>query len=94
MSSFSLAVSKRKIEAEQSRFCKLGVARGFMTTEDKDALDYAIDMARGDSLTPQTKRVFTVAWLTQVLNDNGHPIGKTVVSEHLSRKCACDQSSQ
>lgn len=74
--------------------CKLANLYTELSPEDRDALDYAIDACRKDAATAQPARIFTVAWLTKVLNDNEHPIGKTVVSDHLRKVCACEQPSE
>lgn len=86
MSKFTEAVLER---ANQPRLCKVGALRVSMTLEDQDALDYAVANVRKDAETAQPARVFTIAWLTQVLNDNGYDIGKTAVGDHLREVCAC-----
>ena len=87
-------VSKKQILRAQSCGCKLGFYLSIMNSEDKEALDYAIEAVRGDAEKPVPQRYFTIAWLTKVLNDNSFIIGKTVVSDHLRKACACDQSSE
>lgn len=72
------------------RRCKLGQFIYEMDPQEQDAITYAIDMVLKDEATAQPARIFTKAWLTKTLNDNGYSIGKTVVSDHLSGECPCE----
>ncbi len=84
-------IESRKAEAAQAqKLCKLGQLLRTLPAEESDALDHGIVLVRGDALRPQADRFFTVAWLHGVLVDNAYPIGKTVVSEHVRKVCACE----
>ena len=71
--------------------CKLAQHQAAMPVEDAEALDFAIEMVREQAFRPQSERYYTQAWLVALLNNNGYSIGKTAVSDHLSRKCHCDR---
>jgi hypothetical protein len=88
------SISAQRLAYETPKRCKLGILISYLNTEDKEAMEYAIRMVREQADLPQSERMFTIAWLTGVLNDNKHPIGKTVVSEHVRKVCACEQASQ
>lgn len=92
--SIAMAVTKRRIESDQQSGCKLGRLIPNLNTEDKEALLYAIEAVREDAAKPVHRRFFTIAWLVELLNSNGYSIGKTVVSEHLGKVCACEHSSE
>lgn len=92
--SIALDVAERKHKSESSKVCRLGHVLTVLNKDDKDALEYAIGAARVDATRPQKDRIFTVTWLTKLLNDNKRPVGKTVVSEHLRKVCACEQPSE
>lgn len=78
------------VYAAPVRGCKLYKLSLEMSEEDRKALEYAIAKVRDDSSTPQESRLYTIRWLVNVLVDNGHSVGKTVVSEHVRGDCACE----
>ena len=88
MSKFSNEVHAHATVALKPRLCKLGDYRHDMTLEDQEALDLAITYVDAQA------KGFTIAWLVSVLNNNGYTIGKTVVSDHLARRCSCEQAGQ
>lgn len=92
--SIASAVAEKRVLQEQSLLCKLGRILAFEDREDREALEYAINMVRADQAKEVNKRYFTIAWLTKVLNDNGYPIGKTAVSDHVGEVCACEHPSE
>lgn len=87
-------ISKKRLEHEQPKRCKLGGLLDVLNKEDKEAMDYAIAMVVVDQQKAQYLRHFTVSWLTDVLNRNSRPIGKTVISDHLAGRCACEQAGE
>lgn len=89
-SSIHDAVALRVAERNGHPLCKLGKVLASLTLADQDALSYALDEVKRESLLPQNKRTFTIVWVERLLNDHGHVIGKTVISDHLAGRCACD----
>lgn len=71
------------------KLCAMGSIVGSLDAWEQDALQLCMDKIHNDKALPQHKRVFTVTWLVTVLNNNGHSIGKTAVSEHLNGTCIC-----
>ena len=74
-------VAKKKAEVDRPTRCKLSLLREELDAEDQMALDDAIKYVRLNKAS--------LAWLVEVLNDNGHHIGKTVVREHVRKECVC-----
>ena len=82
------AVTARLAQAEGVKpRCKLGVLIDGLEPADQDALEYAITLVRDAA---RTDPLFTIAWLVSMLQENGHAVGKTTISEHVRRVCACD----
>lgn len=74
--------------------CRLGVLLDEVDLADLDALQYAIERVRDEAKKDRPDPLFSITWLTGVLNKNDYKIGKTVVSEHVRKVCACVRSSQ
>ena len=79
-------------KADTPTRCRLGLILDEVDLADLDALQYAIERVRKEKDDP--KSLFSVAWLTQLLNKNDYKIGKTVVSEHVRKVCACVRSGK
>jgi hypothetical protein len=77
------AVEKR-LAKKSIPSCKLGRVLLELDAADKAALEYALQAHESGQ-----RDLFSVAWFVDVLKDNGHPVGKTVVSEHLRKACSC-----
>jgi hypothetical protein len=87
-----IEAKKRASAYARVKRCKLGELLGSelaLSPSDHQALQDAIELVREDAKRPQAERFFTVAWLHDVLNNNQISIGKTVVSEHVRKVCAC-----
>lgn len=84
--SIALDVAKIKHDAYLATRCKLANVVANLSTDDKEAAEYAIEQGRAGD------RMFSNAQIAKLLTDNGYPIGKTVVSDHLARRCACVRS--
>lgn len=82
----------RLAEAKRSPRCTFGEIYISLNNDERAALDLCIEKIDADRDIPQPKRIFTISWLTEVLNRNVAPIGKTTVSDHLRKKCICDNS--
>ena len=83
--SFITEVTKKKLELNRPPMCKLGDIMSRMDDEDSEALAFALEWVSEGKASQ--------AWLVKTLNDNGYPVGKTVVREHLREECACVTSS-
>lgn len=70
--------------------CKVSSYLAEMSEDDRAALTLAFDLAREDQAKPPADRYYTIVWLLSVFTNNGYSIGKTVISDHLRRTCACD----
>ena len=75
--------------------CKLGTVIDDLCIkhpDEGDALLFAVEQVRleRDLEVPPAAGLFTVTWLASILQDNGHAIGKTVVSDHVRKVCACE----
>jgi hypothetical protein len=73
----------------ESKRCKL-FSIGLSDTE-MDAVLLYVEKIREDKALDQPQRWFTVAGLRRLLHANGHPIGKTVLSEHIRKVCTCER---
>lgn len=82
----ALAVQQRRHDIYLATRCKMGTIVANLNNEDKEAIEYAIEQARGGN------KHFSNQWFATTLSDNGYPLGKTSVSDHLARRCACDRS--
>jgi hypothetical protein len=82
------ALDARKAQSLAPKMCKLGYLLRSLggDLEEQQALATAIDLVRKNP----DDDLFSVSWLVGVLKDNGHSIGKTVVSEHVRGVCVCD----
>jgi hypothetical protein len=76
-------------DGQEGKRCKL-FSLG-LSDIDLDAVLIYIDKIRVDQELEQSRRFFTVAGLKRLLNNNGHKIGKTVISEHVRKVCACER---
>ena len=80
--------------APAARKCKLGRLLDDLQQEDPDEFDAlltAVTLVRSARVPViRQDELFTIAWLTDLLKNNGHPIGKTVVSDHVREVCVCD----
>ncbi len=95
MLGISSDVESKWQQAQQRKLCKVGDILLKLTPEDAEAVVRAVELVREDADRPQADRFFTVVWLQKdVLTSNGFPIGKTVVSEHVRKVCACEQAGQ
>lgn len=90
--SLAADIQEKTDEAARPRVCKIGHLLVSLETEDSNALRAAISSVREDRTKKQCDRIFSIQWLTDVLTNNGHFVGKTVVSEHIRESCACDIS--
>lgn len=61
-----------------------------MSPQDRVALEFAIDETRAQQELPQSDRTFTIAFVHKVMVNNGCDIGKTAVSDHIRKVCACE----
>jgi hypothetical protein len=83
-------VEDRLARAEQVKVCKFAQLLESLPESERGALVLAVDRARAEESLPQTQRVFTKQFVVDLCVNNGHKIGKTVVSEHLRKVCTCD----
>lgn len=73
--------------------CKVGALLddlGINHPDEYDALLDAIMLVRDARNRSRPDDIFTIQWLHDVLTSNGYAIGKTVVSDHVRKVCACD----
>lgn len=87
------ALNERLTTVKKKSRCPLGALRDGFDPETQESFDVCVLAIEADRDTPQHRRVFTVAWLTSTLNENGYSIGKTTVSDHLKGTCICDKSA-
>lgn len=71
----------------QKRECKL--MRLGLSDEESEAVATYVSAIRSDQ--DRAEKLFTVAELHRILLKNGYSIGKTSVSEHVRKVCACEQ---
>lgn len=83
-------VKARIEQAQEEKGCKFAQLLDRLPQTERDALDYAVIRAREEAHLPQTERIFTKQFVVDLCVNNGHAIGKTVVSEHLRKVCTCD----
>lgn len=76
--------------ADAPKACKFAELLATLPTTEREALEYAVERAREEESLPQQQRIFTKQFVVDLCVNNGHKIGKTVVSEHLRKVCACD----
>lgn len=87
-------LNQRRNATQGARRCKLGKLLDDLQQSDPDEFDAlltAVDLVRA-ARVPRVRpdELLTIAWLADVLKDNGHVIGKTVVSDHVREVCVCD----
>ena len=85
MGMVSTAIKSKAAQADQPKLCKFGLIMSSMDVEDREAVEFVIPRIRDDKDTD-----FTIVWLVSLLKDNGITVGKTVVSDHIGRRCCCD----
>ena len=83
-------IQQRALEASSLMRCKMGRLLDSLPEVDRASVLYALSMIEEESSRPVDARVFTVKWLTSILNSNGHSIGRTVIHDHLRKDCACE----
>lgn len=92
--SIATDIQSKVDESARPKACKLGLLLDghLLVEDDRDALLFAVKSVRDERDLPQNDRTFSIQWLTDVINQNGYNIGKTVVSEHVRESCACDNN--
>lgn len=85
------AVNYKVNQVKGPRSCKLANIMASMEPREREAAGRAIKLVQDEKATAGAEPHFTIAWLTEILNDNGFPIGKTTVSDHVNGVCACDR---
>ena len=70
------------------RQCLFERLRGELLEEEREALDRALDKVRTDPNNGQRK-VYSTAWLANVLTSQGHPLSSATIQRHLRNSCSC-----
>jgi hypothetical protein len=70
------------------RKCLYSRVRHGLAEEEQIALDRALDRVRGDDNNGQRK-VYSSAWLANVLTSQGHPISSATIQRHIRDICSC-----
>ena len=70
------------------RKCLYSRVRSGLAEEEQSALDRALERVQGDNNNGQRK-VYSSAWLANVLTTQGHPISSATIQRHIRDVCRC-----
>lgn len=82
-------LTNRAEAPKRPKRCTFGHIYDSLDSIEQDALDKCIVGIEVDKDLPQPQRVFTISWLVETLGKHGYSVGKTVVSDHIGKRCSC-----
>lgn len=81
-------LSTRSSEKVKS-YCGLTRIMDSLGPEERTAIENALEKINTDIGVGRAK-VYSAAWLAEVLRKNGFEISASTISRHLARRCRCD----
>jgi hypothetical protein len=70
--------------------CKFMQVRNTLSTEEREALDKAVDGIRQDAGLGKAKK-YSASWLAKVLRSFGHDVSVSTVQRHVNKECSCER---